>query len=300
MTETAERLQISQPAVSYAIARLEGAAGQTLIDRKLRPASVTPAGLRLYERARRLLADAAAALGEARDPTRGRLPSLRVAVTESAAEIFDTLLADGLLDIAGRWSFRTGVTRDANEALTGRDVDLIVTAETRAGGPRLESRLLLSEPFFVVAPKAAAGAVSLADLARRLPLIAYSQRLRSGQIIANHLKRLRLQHDVAIEYETNASVLARVNAGAGWAIVSGLAFMSTRSDLSNTVPAAVEPLAIRRSIYLVARPDELGAAPEELARRIRLVLETVYKPRFAALAPALAASFEVPKDADPG
>ena len=58
MAEAAMRLGMTQPAVSQYISKLENLIGATLMDRRLRPARLTPAGEVLRDLADGLLASA--------------------------------------------------------------------------------------------------------------------------------------------------------------------------------------------------------------------------------------------------
>ena len=56
MTRAARRLQLAQPALSQAIARLESQVGVRLLDRNPRGVAVTPAGAAFLEKAQATLA----------------------------------------------------------------------------------------------------------------------------------------------------------------------------------------------------------------------------------------------------
>lgn len=81
------RLHVSQPALSKRLQSLEALAGVRLLDRSSRGVTLTPAGRRLYEQARRLLeqADAVAAVIEGLQQARG---PLLLAASHSAADAF--------------------------------------------------------------------------------------------------------------------------------------------------------------------------------------------------------------------
>lgn len=82
----AERLMVSQPAVSAALASLQREVGVALLARAGRGLEVTPAGVVFAQRARqilRLLEDATAAAHETLDPQRGRV---RLAAVTTAGE----------------------------------------------------------------------------------------------------------------------------------------------------------------------------------------------------------------------
>ncbi|MDP4796464.1 MAG: LysR family transcriptional regulator, partial [Rhodospirillales bacterium] len=60
MTEAAKRLGMTQPAVSQYISKIEAEIGAQLLDRRLRPIRLTPAGEVLRDRAEALMVSAEA------------------------------------------------------------------------------------------------------------------------------------------------------------------------------------------------------------------------------------------------
>ena len=77
------RLHIAQPALSQAIAKLEGAVGFSLLNRTNRRVELTEAGVVLLDRARRTLADAEEGVAAARRAHRGETGRLMLGFTES-------------------------------------------------------------------------------------------------------------------------------------------------------------------------------------------------------------------------
>jgi DNA-binding transcriptional LysR family regulator len=86
------RLQISQPAISKRLQALEQLAGVQLLERSSRGVSLTPAGRRLYEEARTLLA-MADRVDEMLAGLQVQTPPLRLAASHSASEalVYDAL-----------------------------------------------------------------------------------------------------------------------------------------------------------------------------------------------------------------
>ena len=74
----ADRLHITQPALTKQIQRLEDAVGGALVLRGYREVQLTPAGEMLLPRATRLLQESSAALDAARRAVRGQLGVLRI------------------------------------------------------------------------------------------------------------------------------------------------------------------------------------------------------------------------------
>ena len=83
-SRAAERLYIAQPALSEQIRRLERDLGVDLLRRTTRKVELTPAGEEFLVRARRILAEADAAMGEAERAARGEVGRLRVSTFGTA------------------------------------------------------------------------------------------------------------------------------------------------------------------------------------------------------------------------
>lgn len=83
-TRAAERMYIAQPALSEQVRRLEDELGVELLRRTTRKVELTPAGEEFLLRARRILAEADAALAEASLAARGETGSIRVATGATA------------------------------------------------------------------------------------------------------------------------------------------------------------------------------------------------------------------------
>jgi DNA-binding transcriptional LysR family regulator len=81
----AERLHITQPALSQAIRQLEAELGTPLLVRTTRQVSLTPAGRFMYDEARRVLGAVDDSMHGVRRIAEGRLGLLRIALTGTAA-----------------------------------------------------------------------------------------------------------------------------------------------------------------------------------------------------------------------
>jgi DNA-binding transcriptional LysR family regulator len=79
----AARLQISQPALSQQIRRLEQEVGAQLIDRSVTPFELTPAGLQLLAHSRKLLVEVERIGALLTDARKGRVGRIRVGIVPS-------------------------------------------------------------------------------------------------------------------------------------------------------------------------------------------------------------------------
>ena len=82
MAQAARHLELTQPAVSLAIAELERKTGANLFDRAVRPLALTLAGGLMRQRASALLADARLIAPLLRDAKHGQVPIIRVGLVD--------------------------------------------------------------------------------------------------------------------------------------------------------------------------------------------------------------------------
>jgi DNA-binding transcriptional LysR family regulator len=151
MTRAAQRLQLAQPALSQAIARLETQIGVKLLDRHPRGVTVTPAGAAFLEKAQATLA----AIGEASATARswasqqeGRLRAGFVSMTPPmlAGELFPRFSA-AYPGVTIEWRELGYPRQNARSWLGDADVALIWFAPSIPG---LASQAIRTSPIVVV------------------------------------------------------------------------------------------------------------------------------------------------------
>lgn len=165
-TRAAERLHMSQPALSTRIRELEERLGVQLFERTSRKVALTPAGTVLAERGRGLLADARAAVAATQEAASGA-PVLAVGVAGTAGAVLYPLVAQRFT------ANRPDATVRAAQ-LTGRspidaaDIDVAFTRLEADETELILAPLLRERRVLALAdshPLAGAGSVRLADLA---------------------------------------------------------------------------------------------------------------------------------------
>ena len=110
MTAAARRLGTTQSAVSQTVAQLEAALGAQLLDRSVRPPTLTLPGGVLYARARGLLDGAQELVEQVRAPAQRTLPHLRVGLVDSFAATIGPYLIRAVQDAAVHWSVWAGLS----------------------------------------------------------------------------------------------------------------------------------------------------------------------------------------------
>jgi DNA-binding transcriptional LysR family regulator len=256
-SQAAERLGISQPAVSLQIRSLEERLGRRLLDRSGRRVEPTEAGLRLYRTAQRLLALEEQILEEVGAEEEGRLGG-RLELGSSTGpggSVVPLLLCE----------FQRGhpeLTVALSVFDTQTVIDLVARRELELGvvGAARRHRGVSFEPFFrdEVVLACPPGhpfedrTVSLDEL-RREPLVVMQEGAGVRQVIEDELRRagtrLRDLHP-KLELGLQESVRSAVRAGYGVTFISRSA---VESDLAaGTLAAArVEGLEPAREISLV-------------------------------------------------
>ena len=256
-SEAAERLGVTQPAVSQQIRSLEERVGQQLLDRSGRRVEPTEAGNRLYRSAQRLLALERQLLeevaGEAEGPLRGQLAI--GASTGPGGTVVPVLLCEFA-------EANPDVTIDLTISDTQTIVDRVARRELELGivGATPRNRSVAYEPFFrdevvlVCPPKHrfAGKTVSLDDL-RGEQLIVMQEGAGVRQVIEDELReagtRLR-DLDVRLELGLQESVKSAVEAGHGVTFISRTA-VEPELAAGTLAEAGVRGLEPSREISLV-------------------------------------------------
>ena len=256
-SEAAERLGVTQPAVSQQIRSLEERVGQQLLDRSGRRVEPTEAGNRLYRSAQRLLALERQLLeevaGEAEGPLRGQLAI--GASTGPGGTVVPVLLCEFA-------EANPDVTIDLTISDTQTIVDRVARRELELGivGATPRNRSVAYEPFFrdevvLVCPpghRFAGKTVSLDDL-RGERLIVMQEGAGVRQVIEDELReagtRLR-DLDVRLELGLQESVKSAVEAGHGVTFISRTA-VEPELATGTLAEAGVRGLEPSREISLV-------------------------------------------------
>src|SRR4051812_4870287 len=256
-SEAAERLGVTQPAVSQQIRPLEERVGRQLLDRWGRRVEPTEAGNRLYRSAQRLLALERQLLDEvaggAEGPLHGQLAI--GASTGPGGTVVPVLLCEFA-------EANPDVTVDLTISDTQTIVEQVARRELELGvvGATPRNRSVAYEPFFhdevvlVCLPdhRFAGRTISLDDL-RGEPLIVMQEGAGVRQVIEDELRgagtRLR-ELDVRLELGLQESVKSAVEAGHGVTFISRTA-VERELEGGTLAEARVRSLEPSREISLV-------------------------------------------------
>lgn len=256
-SQAAERLGVTQPAVSLQIRALEKRLGTQLFDRSGRRVEPTETGMRLYRGAQRLLALEEQVVAEVAGAGDAALAgTFEIGASTGPGGI---VLAQQLCMFQERhrelnvvlWVFDT---QTIVERVAARELELgVVGAGRRHRGVVFEP--FLHDEVVLVCPPGHAFAgrtVSLEEL-RGAGLIVMQEGAGVRQLLEDELQRVgvRLRDlDVRLELGLQESVMSAVRAGYGVTFISRT---SIEADLAagTVAEARIEGLPLEREIYLV-------------------------------------------------
>ena len=255
-SQAAERLGVTQPAVSLQVRSLEKRLGLQLLDRSGRRVEPTEAGLRLYRGAQRLLQLEEQLLDEMAGEGEGALTGeLKIGASTGPAAIVVPLLL-------GEFQRRNPAVKVALSVFdTQTVVDLVAERELELGivGAARRHRAVRYEPFFrdeviLVCPPGHrfAGNTLTLDQLREEPLIVMQEGAGVRQIVEDELRKtgLRLRDlDVRLELGLQESVRSAVQAGFGVTFISRTAVESELAA-GTLAQARVEGIDATREISL--------------------------------------------------
>jgi DNA-binding transcriptional LysR family regulator len=255
-SQAAERLGVTQPAVSLQVRALESRLGQRLIDRSGRRVEPTEAGWRLYRSAQRLLQLEEQLIEDVRGDggrLRGRLAI--GASTGPGAHLVPLLLCEfqrAHPDL--RVALSISDTHTVIERVAERELELGVVGARRRHRSLVFEPLVVDQIVLAVPPDhhAAGGEISLEEL-RGESLIVMQEGAGVRQVVDDELRRagLRLRGiEPKLELGLQESVKSAVAAGYG---VSFISRSAVEGELrAGTLAAArVEGIEPARQIYVV-------------------------------------------------
>lgn len=289
LTSAAAKLNVTQSAVSQAIAQLETLTGIELLVRRSRPIKLTPAGEVLRNHANEILAHARRMLADVSRAADGSLPRLNIGVIDSFADVAGQHLTEMIAPIAPHLSLQTGLTMPLSDALLNHDIDILISSDPFSDHPEFECHPLLRDPFVgVISKSLCTGRLKAVDeFANNIPFARYSPRTRLGAMTDLVLRRAAIDVVARFEFDNTHALMRAVRAGQAWAIATSLCVMQYPDLLEDVEIMPVADDASCRYICLLARRGELGGTPASIADICRSIHSQHILPRMLAVMPWL-------------
>ena len=304
MAAAAQRLQMTQPAISHIIRELEASLGAPLIDRSRRPFSLTPRGAFLRDEAEQILAAAQRIPSRLRELDDGVPARLRVGIVDSLACPFVPDLLSSMHASLDTLCVSAGLAGALREGFRDHRLDVVLTNDPMEDLEGIVRHPLLSEPYILLVPSElppGAEETDLRSLARALNLMRWSSESHIGTDIDQHLRRLRVEVPRHFEFDSSDTLAGIVAAGLGWAIMTPLCLLNSiaRQGSARAVPFPGPPFS--RKLHLISRAGELDRVSQRMAHVSRRILRDRYLPGMLRIAPWLRNQIVIgnPKGTDP-
>ncbi len=271
----ADRLGVTQPAVSLQVRALEKRLGTTLLDRSGRRVEPTEAGFRLYRGAQRLLALERILVEETTGVNDGELQGVLEVGSSTGPAILVSLLTCQFQQVHPNVHVALAVfdTQRVIERVAARQLELgFVGAPLRQRGVQFEP-FARDELILVVPPEHPfAGRTVTLDELRTASLIVMQEGAGVRQVIEDELRArgVRLRDlGVKLELGLQESVKTAVQSGYGVTFISRTSVVA-ELEAGALAAAAVEGLEPSRDIFLVRgagrSPTRAAAAFVEFAQ----------------------------------
>jgi DNA-binding transcriptional LysR family regulator len=202
-------------------------------------------------------------------------------------------LIDGALAL--QLSALSGLAPAQAEAMKQHAIDAAITSEELAGSGDVEEFPLFREPFVLVCSAKKVAELSdrsLADVLKANRLIHYSARSHMGRQVDRHLRRLGLEQERVLAFDSSDSLLAMVTSEVGVAISTPLC---TLQGSVHQPGLAILPLpgpGFSRKVSLFVRRGEMATLGPRIASISRDLIRAEILPKFVQHIPWLAAQID--------
>lgn len=274
MGEAARRLGVTPSAVSQAVKAIETQSGALLLDRDFRPSRPTVAGAALRELATELLEHAKRVATRMGEVARTEDSLIRLGCVDSFAATVGPALIQALSGTSRQITLWSGLTPVLGEQLRTRELDVAIVTETAVPDARIQQRLLLSEAFVAVLPRAHRRRhADIVEEIKRLPLIRYTRRSVIGQQVERYLQHVGVDSARRFEFDATDPLLSLVASGLGCAVTTPLCLWQARQYLNEVevLPLPASELG-RREFFLLSRENEWRQLSREVSNVARQAL----------------------------
>ncbi len=287
LTQAAEQLGITQSAVSQAIKQLESQTASELVIRRSKPIKLTASGKIFKEFVQHTLANAQRVISDIQMTSNSSVLRLNIGMIDSFAEIASRQIMQRIKPFATRLSIRTGVSGSLTDALLDHDLDMLVTSEPLEDHTDLDRYPILRDPFVMIVPNAYCLEQDVTPqwLSENVPFVHYAPQNRIGILIDLIAHRLSIKLKTHYELDSTQTLLRFVQAGHGWAMVTGLCLIRHPELLKGTKVLPLVDGANARYLSLLCHGGEFGNLPDKVASICQDIYTSDLIPKLTKIAP---------------
>ena len=288
MIVAAERIGVTQSAVSQSVARLEDWLETALVDRSSRPIRITHAGEMLRHGGSEILESVRRTVEGVRMGSKVLVPIVRFGLVDSFATTAGPDIVKALRRRVGQLLIWSGISPVLAAQLLDRSLDVIVASDSMAEYPELARQSLFREALVAAVPRAMADrfrSKPLEAMCSELPLVRFTKRSQLGRSVEYYLGQRKLAPRKSLEFDASEAVLRMVSSGIGWTITTPLCLLQSHLQALDIEVLPLPPPLCFRHIYVVYRPGELEQIVRQIVDLCRDCVDASILPALKALAP---------------
>ena len=153
MTRAAQKLGLTQPAISTVIKKIENGLGIELFDRASRPMRLTAAGHVLFKRGNGAIELIETILADMYRTANGKNPDIRLGCSEAIMNIFGGELVSLLASKPGRLTLSSGTSLEVSDKLRTKHIHRSLSTGALPKDEAVKNTQLLKQEFRLVNPK---------------------------------------------------------------------------------------------------------------------------------------------------
>ena len=255
--QAAQRLGLSQSAVSMQIKALEERLGRILVDRASRPLRLSECGEAVLREARAML-EALARIEALAEGTGDLAGTLFLGVIPTASTTLLPQALKALKTAHPRLGIRveSGLSGELTQKLAQGTLDAAIVTAPQTPDPAFARHLLVDEPLVLIDLPGEGDPVDL-DTARGRPFIRFNRRAGVGEVIDRLLGQLGTDVETAMELDSIDAITRMVAEGLGIAIVPRSTLSPAMARRLRILP--IDHPAARRWVVLLHEPGSRKA-----------------------------------------
>lgn len=260
LSQAAERVYVTQSALSRAVSQLEQELECTLLERTPKGAVPTPHGYALLQRAQRILQESQAIAEDLKLPGSALRGRVRLAMPMGLRDQLTRPLVRRMRQAhpALRIEITETTSRGARAALDEGLVDLAVLTESERAG-RLSTVPLFTERVCLIGPRngpLAAGRTVPTSTLGTLPLVLLRAPNNLRAVVDRILRRLRVDRPPVLEVSSSQLALSLVADGHGYTVLPRSTVESMAGPVDNPQELVLAPLGKLTLTWMVATPQD--------------------------------------------
>ena len=286
ISQAAQSLELTQPAVTKKIKRLEDNLHVPVIDRNARPLQLTEAGLILRDRAPKLLKEARNLASDIRSMSTSGLPLLRIGMTDSLSEILGAEFVGAMQSYAHVVELKTGISPWLETAFRAHHFDLAVDNPPFADIQNLNAKLLFQDPFVIAIPNSMMKK-PVEEILRSENYVGYGRSTKFGSYCTKMISQLGVDRPTRFNFDSTQSLLRFVQAGYGWAVTSAFCLLQSPAALKD-ISVVHCPRSEPREFFLLNRKGEHEELSIEAAQKFSVIFNQLVDGPWSRIAPVTA------------